>query len=208
MRIGLGAEVRTHDGSAAGHVKHAIVDCDRNEITDYVVSTGRFLGHDVVIPSDQFDRASEDGEWVSVKMTKAEIGKLGRFETADFAPPSGDRLPPSDVGFPASAQLPESGPSRESRVPLSDERQPRISPLIGKGTKVIDRDGDEIGVLQDLRVGDHTHELCAMVVRPGGTLQRVLGDGQTQEIEADQIDRIDAEGVHIALDREDLAASR
>lgn len=208
MRIGLGAEVRTRDGSPAGHVKHAIVDCDRYEITDYVVSTARFLGHDVVIPRDKVDRASEDGQWVNVRMTKDEIRKLGRFETVDSAAPSREWLPPSDPGLSASTPLGASRSSRPWRGPLSDQRQPRISPLIGRGTKVIGRDGDEVGVVEDLRVGDHAHELCGMVIRQGSVLQRVLGDGQAQEIDADKIDRIDAEGIHIALDRDDIAADR
>ncbi len=49
-RVNLNAEVRTRDGERVGHVERAIVDPLAHEISDFVISTGGFLGYDMLVP--------------------------------------------------------------------------------------------------------------------------------------------------------------
>ena len=105
MRINLGAKVRTKDGHDAGEVKQAIWDPRGNGITQFVVSTGGLLGHDVIVSPEVLEGATRDGSAIVLDMSKHELDELARYESADYAPPPADWHAPSVHGFPAGGYL-------------------------------------------------------------------------------------------------------
>lgn len=135
MRINLGATLRTKDGHDAGEVKQAIWDPRGNRITQYVVSTGGLLGHDVIVSPELLESATRDGSAIVLDMSKHELDELAHYEETSYTPPPADWRAPSVNGFPSGGYL---WPVTEvETVPLDDspptEGRSR-GPQVTKGT--------------------------------------------------------------------------
>jgi len=191
MRIDLGAKVRTKDGHSAGHVKQAIWDPRRNEIIEYVVSTGGLLSHDARVSSEMLESATGGGEIV-LGITKHDLDELARFEPAAYTTPPAEWLAPSANSFPSSGYLfplTEMPPAVEGPPPSEDlGRGPRIR----KGMKARDASGEVIGEVAELRVDDQTGELRGIVVRRGGDLLEI--DSENVDHVGDDVRLISAGG--------------
>lgn len=105
MQINPGAKVRTKDGHDAGEVKQAIWDPRGSKITQYVVSTGGLLGHDVIVSPELLERATRDGSAIVLDMTKHELDELAHYEESAYTPPPADWRAPSASGFPSGGYL-------------------------------------------------------------------------------------------------------
>jgi sporulation protein YlmC with PRC-barrel domain len=57
--------------------------------------------------------------------------------------------------------------------------------------RVRDANGDDLGTVEEVMVDEATEELRGIVVRRGGVLERIAGDGQTFEIDVQQIGQVD-----------------
>ncbi len=183
MRIDLGAKVRTKDGHHAGHVKQAIWDPRRNEIIEYIVSTGGLLSRDAIVTSEMLESATRDGNEIVLDITKKELDELARYESADYTAPPSDWLAPEVYGYPSGGYLwpvtqGEVSPVQEP--PPSDELGRGMK--IRKGMKVRDASGDVIGEVDVVRVDDQTGELRGLVVHHGDA---------SFEVDAGSIDRVD-----------------
>lgn len=181
MRIDLGAKVRTKDGHHAGHFKHAILDTRRNEIVEYVVTTGGLLGHDAIVSSEMLERATGDGGEIVLDITKRELDELARFEATAYKTPPAEWLAPAAYSFPTGGYLfplADVPPSAEEPPPSGDMRH---GPEIRRGMKVRDAAGEVIGEVAQLRVDDQTGELRGLVVRR---------DADRLEIDAENIDHV------------------
>jgi sporulation protein YlmC with PRC-barrel domain len=196
MLIELGAVVRTKDGHRAGKVTKVIWDPARNEVSDFVVSTGGLLGHDVIVSREVLERASPDGKELVVGLTKDELNGLTHYDDHAYAPPPYGWLAPTESLYPATdflfplATLPPPPPA-------SGAPQERRRPAITKGMTVKDASGRKVGVVEELRVDDMTGELRSIIVREGGALASVIErDVRTREIPAEHLDVGDDE-VHI-----------
>jgi hypothetical protein len=132
MPIDHGAKVRTKDGHQAGHVKHAIWDPTGKKITEYVISTGGLLGHDVIVSPELLETSARDGNELVLSITKRELDELAHYEADDYAAPPAEWLAPAIHGFPTSGYL---WPIAESDV-APEERQPSTveghAPRVGK----------------------------------------------------------------------------
>lgn len=179
MRIRLGTRVRTKDGRDAGEVKRVVWDPASNEVRSVVVSTGGLLGHDVLISPDVVDRATDD-DHLAIDLTKDELGALDRYEEKGYAPPPIGWTAPAMYGLPAAAFL---FPIEPVTAPGPAEPR-RARPAIVKGMRVKDPDGNDVGVVTELRVDDMTGELRAIVVEE----RAGLGSGERTEIPADHLD--------------------
>src|SRR5919199_6046382 len=105
MRIDLDAKVRTRDGHGAGSVQRAVVDPRTNEVMELVVSTGGWLGRDVLVPRTEIEAAEDDGGAVRLRLTKQELEALPAYVPANYvAPPVGAAMP-LGYGFPESGFL-------------------------------------------------------------------------------------------------------
>jgi hypothetical protein len=107
MPIDHRAKVRTKDGHQAGHVKHAIWDPNGRKITEYVITTGGLLGHDVVVSPELLESAARDGmeNEIVLNITKHELDELAHYESADYTTPPVDWVAPTVSGFPAGGHL-------------------------------------------------------------------------------------------------------
>jgi sporulation protein YlmC with PRC-barrel domain len=193
MRIDLGAKVRTRDGHGAGHVKQAVWDPAGNRIVAYVINTGGLLGHDAVIPPESVEGAERDGDEIVLNLTKKELGEIARYEESEYSVPPEDWIPPAVFGFPTSGYL---WPVRytESALPPVGPPPPTEhvhEPAIRRGMRVRDANGDDLGTVEEVMVDEATEELRGIVVRRGGVLERVAGDGQTFEIDVQQVGQVD-----------------
>lgn len=186
MRIQLGANVNTKDGRHAGKVTKVVWDPDRNEVREFVVSTGGLLGHDVIVSREVLERAAPRGDELVVDLTKEELGRMDHYDDRAYAPPPYGWLVPAEHAYGADAFL---FPTVVDGVKATNATEPR-RPLIRKGMAVKDVAGEKIGSVDELRIDDMTGELRAIVVRQGGSDERAL------EFPADHLD-VGADEVHV-----------
>jgi hypothetical protein len=105
MPIEHASKVRTKDGHQAGHVKHAIWDPTGKKITEYVITTGGLLGHDVIVSPELLESAARDGNEIVLNITKRELDELAHYESDDYTTPPHDWLAPAVYGFPTGGYL-------------------------------------------------------------------------------------------------------
>jgi hypothetical protein len=130
MRIDLGAKVRTKDGHDAGDMKQAIWDPRGNRITQYVVSSGGLLGHDVIVSPELLEGATRDGSAIVLNMSKHELDELAHYEPEAYAPPPADWRAPSVHSFPSGGYL---WPVTDAETVPADVSPPREG--ISRGPK-------------------------------------------------------------------------
>lgn len=225
MRIDLDAKVKTRDGEDAGSVRHAVVHPATNEVTDFVITTKGFLGRDVLVPREEIERASKDGEAVRLQLTRDEFEKLPSYVAASYVVPPVGWVPPAGYGFPYTGYLWPAGdpavyagaavparPGRSYTEPVhgpgaaeSPVQQEVEHPMISKGAVVMDAGGEDIGVVDDVRLDPETGRLTGVILRFGGTLRTLLGGGDSIEVSAGQIERIEEETVHLNVSKDVLA---
>jgi sporulation protein YlmC with PRC-barrel domain len=193
MRIDLHAAVRTSDGHGAGHIKSAIWDPAKNEISEFVIATGGLLGRDVLISREVLERATRNGEEIVLDMTKSELDGLAIYDTSAYEAPPPGWLAPAAYGFPAGGYLWPVGPTEPMLQPAPKETLSRRTPDIRKGMKVRDASGNVIGAVEQVNVDSATGTLHGIVIRTGGTALRVVGGGDLTEISGEHIEVIDDE---------------
>lgn len=192
MRIQLGASVKTVDGHRAGTVSKVVWDPARNEVREFVVTTGGLLGHDVVLSREVLEAAKGDGKELVVDMTKAELEQLDRYDERAYAPPPFEWISPAESNYEADAFLfPTVSDEPTDDVRATNAASDRRRPTIRKGMSVKDTSGQTIGTVEELRVDDMTGELRAIVLRGEGDARR--------EIATDQLD-VGGDEVHVIGD--------
>jgi sporulation protein YlmC with PRC-barrel domain len=190
VRVDLDAKVRTRDGESAGSVQQAIVDPAANEISHFVVSTGGLFGYDVLVPRERLEGSAREGDEIRLDLTRDELKNLPRYEPVDYTVPATGWVAPLGYGaYPGSAFLWPTGyvPTQPGQR-LGDEGD-RL-PMIEKGAVVRDQCGDEIGVVDDIRLDPGTGQLQGVVIRAGGALQTLVGGGKSREIGMAEIERV------------------
>ena len=198
MRIDLNGRVRTGDGHEAGNVHRVLVDPRSGRIAGFVVSTSRLLGRDVIVGEDAFADAAADGDAVTLNMTKRELDTQPTFEQSEHViPPAGWAAPSLGYAIPPDAFL-----WRADAV--VDEPVEPSRPAIKKGDPVKDRDGDVVGIVDDIRFDEKTGEVLSFIVRAGAGLERLFGGGKAAEISRADILRIAEGEVRLGVDREEI----
>ncbi len=192
MRIQLGASVKTTDGHRAGTVSKVVWDPERNEIRDFILTTGGLLGHDVVVSREVLEGAKGDGDELIIDLSKSELDQLDRYDERAYAPPPFEWMSPAESNYEADAFLfPTVSDEPATDVRATNAAGDRRRPTIRKGMTVKDASGQDIGTVEELRVDDMTGELRAIVLRGDE-------DGR-REIATDQLDIGDDE-VHVISD--------
>jgi sporulation protein YlmC with PRC-barrel domain len=181
-------------------VRRALIDPTSDRITGFVVSTGRLLGRDVIVGEHAFVEGESTGV-LTLRLSKAELEAQPSFEESDYVPPPGTWAAPVTFGLPPSAYL---WPVESAPEPTPDA----MTPTIKKGDTVKDRDGDVVGVVHEIRFDDRSGGLTGLVVKVSAGLERLIGAGEIAEISHDDILRIVAGEVRLAIDREEIVASR
>jgi sporulation protein YlmC with PRC-barrel domain len=187
MRIHLGATVKTNDGHHAGKVQKVVWDPDRNEVREFVVSTGGLLGHDVVVSREVLERATSKGDDLVVDLTKDELDQMDHYDDRAYAPPPYGWLVPAEHAYGADAFL---FPTVVDAPTATNAAEPR-RPVIRKGMAVKDAAGQKVGTVDELRIDDMTGELRAIVVRQGGDDERLEFPADQLDVGADEVQVIE-----------------
>jgi len=197
MRIELDAKVRTSDGHDAGKLRRVLVDPATLRITGFVVSTGGLLGREVIVGEHDFVEGRE-GE-LMLRLSKAELAQQPTFDEAGFTAPPAGLAATMGYGFASNAYL---VPVVAGDEPVTESSRPTIK----KGDVVKDRDGDVVGVVEEVRFDEKTAQLSGFVVKAGAG-RRLVGGGDTAEISADDVLRIFEGEVRVGVDREEIVPS-
>ena len=196
MQIELDAKVRTSDGHDAGKLRRVLVDPATLRITGFVVSTGGLLGREVIVEHDFVE--GREGE-LMLRLSKAELAQQPTFDEAGFTAPPAGLAATMGYGFASNAYL---VPVVAGDEPVTESSRPTIK----KGDVVKDRDGDVVGVVEEVRFDEKTAQLSGFVVKAGAG-RRLVGGGDTAEISADDVLRIFEGEVRVGVDREEIVPS-
>jgi len=215
MRLDLDAKVRAHDGEDLGSVDRAVVDPRTNEVTHIVVRTGAIFGRDIMVPREDLERATQDGDTLQLDLTKDELKQFPDFVMDQYGAPPPAWVAPAGYGFPSTGYAwpiavdPTMGPIPmmlpEDDLDVETEEPDQVTLM--KGTLVMDRHGDDIGVVDDLRFDADTGRLQGFVLRVGGALQTLFGGGDTVEVSRQQIERVGESMVSLRLAKEEIEAA-
>ncbi len=214
MHVDLDARVLTSDGHDVGRIKHAVIDPANNEVDAFVVSTGGLLGRDVLIARQEIESARADGDAIRLEMSKELFDDLPAFVPQDYTAPPVGYTPMQPGAFPTSAYLWPVAYEVTATDAAIPDRGPSPSvdtgggtPGIDHGARVVDRDGDEVGVVEDLLFDGETGRLRALVVTLGGGLQRLFGAGRAAKISASLVERVADGVVHLRTVKEQIDAN-
>lgn len=214
MHVDLDARVLTSDGHDVGRIKHAVIDPGAREVAAFVVSTGGLLGRDVIIARQEIESARPDGDAIRLELSKERFDDLPTFVPRDYSAPPVGYEPTGPGAFPTSAYLwpvayevtatdaaiPDRGSSPSGDVDAAP-------PSIDHGSRVVDSNGDEVGVVEDLLFDEDTGKLRALVVTLGGGLQRLFGAGRTAKISASLVEGVADRVVHLRTVKEQIDAN-
>jgi len=215
MRVNLDAKVRASDGEDVGSVDRAVVDPRTNEVTHMVVRTGAIFGRDIMVPREDLERASLDGDTLQLDLTKDELEQFPDFVMDQYGAPPPTWVAPAGYGFPSTGYAwpiavdPMMGPA-PMMLPdddLDDDFEGPDQVTLTKGALVMDRNSDDVGVVDDVRFDVETGRLQGFVLRVGGALRTLFGGGDTVEVSRQQIERIGESMVHLRLAKEEIEAA-
>lgn len=203
MKIDLDARVRTRDGHEAGKVHRAILDLQGGEVTGFVISTGGLLGRDVVMPRDALESAAREGDALTLRLSKDELERLPTFTEREYTPPPTGWVPPPGLPY-STTGLVWPARYRSDAAATAPAAPSELGASINKGAPVYDRNGDDVGLVEELLLDESTGDLRGFVLRAGGMLETALGGGRTVEVDRGYVARV-AEGiVHLDADRDDI----
>lgn len=211
MRVDLDAKVLTRDGEELGTVQRAVVRPDTMDVTDFVINTGGLLGRDVLLPIEEIERAARDGDVIRLELTREQAEDLPAYVPAEYVPPpqgwsySGGYPFGPHGGFVWPTAYADSYAGSTAPTASADEPVPGSVELsIGKGAVVIDRDGEDIGVVDDIRFDEATGRLSGFVLRLGGALRTMFGGGDTVEIDRASVVSVEEGAVYLTISQREL----
>ncbi len=214
MHVDLDARVLTSDGHDVGRVKHAVIDPVGNEVAAFVVSTRGLLGRDVLIARQEIESARPDGDAIRLEMSKKRFDDLPTFIPQNYSEPPVGYAPSGPNAYPMSAYLwpvayevTATDAAIPDRGPAPSDHPAGEPPGVNQGSRVIDKNGDEVGVVEDLVFDDETGKLRALVVTLGGALQRLFGAGRTAKISASLVERVADDVVYLRTVKEQIDAN-
>jgi sporulation protein YlmC with PRC-barrel domain len=219
MRVDLDAKVLARDGQEIGSVDRAIVDPDTEEVTAIVVRTGAIFGRDIVVAREELEQADEDGDSIRLALTKEEMEGLPDFVPEQFGAVPPTWVAPAGYGFPSSGYVwpvavdptdPTASPIPMPEAMAADEMGLNEEPdlvTLNKGAVVFDSQGDDIGVVDDVRFDAQTGVLQGFVLRVGGTLRTMFGGGDTLELPRREIDRVGESIVYLRVTKDEVEAA-
>lgn len=208
MRIDLNAEVRTADGWTAGSIQRAVFDPESSEVKAFLVHTGGLLGREVIVRREQIEEMTPDGV-LRLSLTKDAFDRLETYvPTAYTAPPVG-WVPPPGLPYPDSGYLWPAGlASMLGGGPGGRAKEMDLAPSVERGMTVKDRDGHDVGVLEEIRYAEGSGEVRGLVVKVGAALQTLIGSGTDVEVEREAVSRVADKAVHLRVHRSELEQRR
>ena len=210
MRLDLDAKVLASDGEHIGNVDRAIIDPTTNEVTNIVVRTGAIFGRDILVPREDLERGVQDDDAIRLNLTKEQLEALPDYQPEAYGPPPGTWVAPGGYGLPTGSYVyplavdPMMG-GMPVLIPDENAAYDETDPVtLTKGALVLDRNGDDIGVVDDMRFDTESGKLQGFVLRVGGALRTLFGGGDTVEVSRYQIESVGESIVRLRLLKEDV----
>ena len=225
VRLDLDAKVQTRDGEDAGTIQRAIFDPVANRVQEFVVDTGGLLGRPILVPASEIEASEKDGELLRLSLTKTELERLPTYVPEHYTPPPAGWVPPLGYVMPDAAYL---WPGALI-TPPPDPSQPEVANAsaaagattgtrsnthvvrpyddevgLSNGAVVMDKDGNDLGVVDELRLDPKTGSVQGFSLRTGGLLRTLFGGGDRVEVTRSHIDHVSEGIVHLRLSKEEL----
>ncbi len=228
MQIELGKPVVSKDGERVGRVDRIALDYDTREVKQVIVHQGVLLTRDRIVDRDLIERVDPDGT-VRLTVTAAEVERLPEFVEAEFIHPTEDDLRslpyllpgipgatgPAILWAPPAPRQPAAElPYHEFDPATSGLFSPAVPPeavlevesnlpadalLLSRGTNVLDREGEKVGVVDEVETNEDG-EVVAFVVRAGVLFHRDV------RVPIDWVSSITEEAVHLRLSADEVRA--
>lgn len=228
MQIELGKPVVSKDSERVGRVDRIALDYDTHEVKQIIVHQGILLTRDRIVDRDLIERVEDDGT-VRLAITAAEVERLPEFVEAEFIRPTEEDLrslpyilpgipgatgaailwaPPADrqpiAERPYQEFDPASGPLLGPAAPPEttievESNLPEDALLISHGTDVIDREGEKLGIVEEVETNEDG-EVVAIVVRAGLLFHHDI------RVPIDWVSSITEEAVHLRLSADEVEA--
>ncbi len=211
MRVDLNAKVLTGDLQEVGTIDRVVFDPATGEVTGFVISTGGLLGKSVVVPREELDRATQDGDRLILSVSKDELEKMPSYDPPNYIYPPVGWIAPEAYSYPESVYLwpattmqPYTVPSASEYTATSATQGGPISVSIGKGSTVQDLDGNDVGTVEDVRLDPDTGSVRGIVVSRSHGFLGVLGGGNTVDIPSSSIDHVEQNVVYLRVNKDQL----
>ncbi len=219
MRIELGAAVRSADNQEVGTVDRLIVDPDQSDVKAAVIRTGSFLPRDVEVALTAMTVDAQG--WVRLAYTADQLDDLPPFYESDYTttPPAGYPVlplayPPGNLYWPVAhgywtvvppytsmdpAVDPGVDPVIQAEVNQALRRQDLENAVIGEGSEVRSRDGEQVGELYRLVFDADSGDVTGLVVRQGWLFAEAV------ELPAALIAGVDDGLIYLSVDKDELS---
>ncbi|GAC1405528.1 MAG: hypothetical protein NVSMB52_19320 [Chloroflexota bacterium] len=196
-RVDIGADVVGSDGTKIGTVSYVVVRPPQLHVTDYVVTTGEFLGRDIVVPVDSVERIA-DGQ-LHLRVDKHALGELKDYieihytrPPESWAPLGGFTYSTESTLLPSSTFYPEDA---EVRV-----NAPAGTVGLSKGMPIETSDGHNAGSIGAVDEDSTTGNITGLILTeghffkhevhiPASTVARVRDDRVTLTLTRDELQR-------------------
>ncbi|MDI3340651.1 MAG: PRC-barrel domain-containing protein [Sphaerobacter sp.] len=179
LHLDLGKPVVAADGTRVGTVDRLVLDATTRELEQIIIHQGRFLTRDRIVELPLIERIDPDGT-VHLSVPAAAVDRLPEFIEANFIVPPDEDLAslPDDWADRAKTEAsilyalggaygglieptPMPAPVVETVSNLGED-----AVIVDEGTHVVDRDGNEIGTVDEI-VYDEDGNVAGFVVRAG-----------------------------------------
>jgi sporulation protein YlmC with PRC-barrel domain len=150
----------------------------------------------VLVPRRELGAATADGDALRLRLSKAELERLPEYIPANYIPPPPGWTLPGAYAFGAYGGY--VWPVEYQKWATGE--QP-TEPSIGKEAVVLDRSGEDLGVVEDVRFDPATGRLQGFVLRVGGALTTLLGGGETTEVGQELVERVEEGAIRLRVDK-------
>jgi sporulation protein YlmC with PRC-barrel domain len=176
-----------------------------------VVSTGGQFGKDVLVPRAALEEAARDGDAIWLDVTREELEQQPEFVATTYTNPPPFCVPPAGFAWPHTAYawpaaypfIPDSSylPPAEQTAGESERQRERDLVTVNKGALVLDQNGEDLGVVDDVLLEPRDGQLEGFMLRFGGTLRTLFGDGETVRVGRDLVDTVGDGVVRLRADK-------
>lgn len=191
-----GADVVGADGDKVGTVEYVVVNPDTMGVTDVVVSTGTFLGRDIVVGIDNLDRIADDK--VYLRLDKKGLEACKDYVNVEFTAPPTDWAPTGGLSaYPSGIMLWPGGMYYPEASDVTVNAPPGTVGL-HEGMTVQSSDGAKIGSIKSLEADPASETITEIVVKHGFISSHEFA------IPADLVKSIDSDTVHLSLSEDEV----
>jgi uncharacterized protein YrrD len=194
-RINIGEDVIGSDGEKVGTVTYVVIRPPALHVTDFVVSTGGFVGRDVVLPVDQVDHIGEGK--VYLRLDKDGLQKQQDYVEIRYQQPPEAWAPSGGFFYPAQSVLWPAGEFYPQPSSVTVNAPPGTVGL-SEGMTVESSDGHKIGSVKALDEDPATGDITGLIIKEGFIFSH------DQKISADLIAEIHADRLTLKVTQAEL----